>query len=87
MDIIRSGAVLLVLEAALVITFLVISTPVSTTISAIATAGLSVGVTQMTYYKNLVNQVMGICFILAALAPVIWFLLEVWRREPDWGYK
>jgi len=86
-NIIRDGVILIVYEFIIIFTYIIISTPVATTIASLATAGTASGVTQMAFYKGLVDAVFSICIGLLALVPVIWFMFRVYQREPDWGYR
>ena len=51
------------------------SRPFSLTVAAIVDAGVSSGVSQLTYYQGLVYTVYSICIALAVLIPVIIFVL------------
>ena len=86
-DIIRDGLVLAVSEFVVVLTYIVLSDPIATVIQALVTAGTDMGITQMTYYHGLVTTVLTICFIMLAFIPIIWFILRMMSREPDWGYR
>ena len=86
-NIVRAGVILIIYEFIIVFTYIIISTPVATTIASLATAGTGMGVSQMAFYKGLVDAVFSICMGLMALIPVIWFMFRVYQREPDWGYR
>jgi len=86
-DVVRDGLTLIVSEFVIIILYIVLSDPVATILTSISTAGTNMGVTQMTYYHTLVNTVFTICFILLGLVPVIWFIVRMMSREPDWGYR
>jgi len=86
-DIIRDGVILGVYEFIVIISWIVVSSPMSSMIGALTNAGVSMGVTQMTFYQGLVNHVFDICMVLMALIPIIWFVVRMWSREPDWGYR
>ena len=86
-DIIRDGVILAVSEFSILLMYIVLSSPVATLIAALVDAGTASGVTQMTYYHGLITNVLTICFILLAFVPLIWFVLRMMSREPDWGYR
>lgn len=86
-DVVRDGALLIISEFVIVLIYIVISSPIATVIASLVDAGTASGVTEMTYYHGLVNTVMTICFILAGFIPIIWFILRMMSREPDWGYR
>ena len=86
-DVIHDGLVLVVSEFSIVLMYIVLSSPIATVIQTLVTAGTDQGVPNMTYYHNLVSTVLTICFILLALVPIIWFILRMMSREPDWGYR
>ena len=84
MNIIRAGAYLVAYEFVMILCYIFLSYPASTVIQAITTAGTDMGVTQMVAEQTLVNNVLTICFVMACFIPIIWFMVEVMRREPDW---
>ena len=86
-DIIRDGLVMAVSEFTVVLMYIVLSDPIATIIQALVNAGTDQGVPNMTYYHNLISTVLTICFILLAFSPIIWFILRMMSREPDWGYR
>lgn len=86
-DIVRDGIIMVASEFVIILMYIVLSDPVATLIQALVDAGVSSGVTQMTYYHGLVNTVMTISFILLGLVPIIWFVMRMMSREPDWGYR
>jgi len=86
-DIIRDGIILIVYEFIIIISFIVVSSPLSITIASIVDAGTASGVSQLSYYEGYVNNVFSICMALLALFPVIWFLFRIFSREPNWGYQ
>ena len=86
-DVVRDGILLIVSEFIILIMYIVLSDPVAQVFNSVSSAGTSMGVTQMTFYDLLVKNVFTICFIILGLAPVIWFIVRMMSREPDWGYR
>lgn len=86
-NIVQDGLMLVISEFIIFLLYIVLSDPVVQVISSICTAGLTMGVTQMTFYQNLVFSVLTICFIILGFIPVIWFIVRTMSREPDWGYR
>ena len=84
-DVVRDGAIMIISEFIIILMYIVLSDPVATVITAIANAGSDIS--SMSYYHGLVNNVFTICFILLGLVPIIWFILRMMSREPDWGYR
>ena len=86
-DVVRDGVLLLVSEFVIIAIYIFLSDPVAQVLTALYGAGTSMGVTQMGYYSNLVNTVVTIVFILLGVIPLIWFVVRMMSREPDWGYR
>lgn len=86
-DVVHDGLILVISEFIIFLLYIVLSDPVVQVISGICTAGLAIGVSQMTYYQNLVFSVLTICFIVLGFIPVVWFIVRMMSREPDWGYR
>ena len=86
-DVVRDGIIMLISEFVIIIMYIVLSDPVADIFTSISDAGTSMGVTQMTYYHALVNNVFTLCFIILGVIPVIWFIVRMMSREPDWGYR
>lgn len=86
-DVVRDGIILLISEFVILIMYIVLSDPVAQVLNSVSDAGLSMGVTQMTFYHLLVNNVFTICFIILGFIPVLWFVIRMMSREPDWGYR
>ena len=86
-EVVRDGLMLVISEFIIFLLYIVLSDPVVQVISGIVTAGLNAGVTQMTYYSGLIYTVLTLCFIILGFIPVIWFIVRMMSREPDWGYR
>jgi hypothetical protein len=86
-EVVGDGIILLVYEFILIIIYIVLSDPVAIIINSIANAGTSMGVTQMTFYQQLINHTFDLVIVLAAFVPIVWFIVRMWSREPDWGYR
>ena len=84
-DIIRDGVLMGVTEFVIIITYIVVSGPVASMLTAIAAAGSDIS--QMASTHTIINTVFTICFILLGLFPLIWFVFRMMSREPDWGYR
>ena len=86
-DVVRDGIIMMVFEFVIISIYIFLSDPVATVLTALSDAGTNMGVTQMTFYHALVNNVLTIVFILLGLVPLIWFVIRMMSREPDWGYR
>ena len=86
-NIIQDGIMLIASEFVILLTYIVISSPVASMIISITSAGTSMGVTQMAHEQMLVDSVFSICMLILALVPVIWFVFRMYQRNPDWGYR
>jgi hypothetical protein len=84
-DVVRDGLTLIITEFIIIIIYIVISDPVADILTALANAGSDIA--SMGYYHTLVNNVFTICFILLGLVPIIWFIVRMMSKEPDWGYR
>lgn len=86
-EVVQDGIILVVSEFIILILYIVLSGPVAQVLNTLTAAGTELGVTQMSFYDLLVKNVFTICFILLGFVPVIWFVVRMMSREPDWGYR
>ena len=85
MNPVRDGIILAVYELIIIITYAVVSGPAVTLIVAIGNTAPTVP--QMVTAVSNAQIVLMMCFAIAGLIPVIWFMFRVFAREPDWGYR
>lgn len=81
--IIRDSIIMLVSLFTIIILYLFLSTPFDTMMTNIDTAANE---PHTSYTISLIKTVFNIFFAMLALTPIIWFILRVMRREPQWGY-
>ena len=86
MDIVRNGAILIIYLFIIFCLFLFLSTPFDEVMTGLD----NVNGTSDSQVEAGVNEgrlVFNIMFSVLALVPIIWFVLWVFHREPDWRYK
>ena len=86
-NIIVDGVIFAATEFTVILCFLLLSDPVGMVITSLVTAGQNMGINKMTSIGNEVNSVLIIYFIILGVIPIIWFILRMYTREPDWGYR
>jgi len=86
-DIVRDGAVMAISEFIIILLFLVLYGPAQDIITGLFLTAYSVGVTEAANYVTLIETVLILSFLLLGFVPVIWFVVRMMSREPDWGYR
>jgi len=85
MDIIRDGIILAVYLFIISLLYIFTSTPFTTIISEFMMLdAASHAVTQRT--MDAVGTVYLMMFVMLGGIPIVWFIMRVFQREPDWGY-
>ena len=87
MDIFRSGIILAVYLFIIFVAYIVISSPfddIMTDFENINNTASDTGVERGT---NMGRTVFDMVFAAAGLIPIIWFIVSVFAREPDWRYR
>jgi spore germination protein GerM len=85
MDIIRDGIILAVYLFIISLLYIFTSNPFTVIISNLMTLdAASHTVTQLT--MQTVSTVYLMMFVMLGGIPIVWFIMRVFQREPDWGY-
>ena len=82
-DIIQDSIIMLISLFIIIVLYLFTSSPFDTIITNIDTAANE---THTSYTISLMKTVFNMFFAGLALTPIIWFILRVMRREPNWRY-
>ena len=83
-DIIRNGAILLVYLFIVILLWIVLSGPFDTLMTSFDDLNLSGSDTHIESGTSINRTVFNIIMGGAFLGPMIWFVVWVFRREPDW---
>lgn len=86
MNIVGRGVLLIVYLFILIVVYLVISTPFDITVQSFGDLNRSASDGQMDQSVTLVRATFDFCFGLAGIIPILWFIVWVYSREPDWRY-
>jgi len=84
MSIIRDGIILLIYVFLITLIYMFTSTPFHEITSTFLGLGLQAAHTDSVW--NAADTVYAICFVFLAGIPIVWFIVRVFSREPDWGF-
>ena len=85
-DIMRSGIILIVYLFIIITLYLFLSSPFDDLMTSFEDLDLEASDTHIETSSLLGRTVFNIIFAGLALAPIIWFIVEIFKTEPDWRY-
>lgn len=85
-DIIRNGVIMIVIEFIILAMFLFLSSPFDEVMTSFENINGSTD-SEVEQGTTLNRTAFNVMFGILALIPPIWFMIWVFRREPDRGYK
>ena len=80
------GILLIVYLFIIIVTYIVISSPFEVMVSGFEDVNETASDSYVDFTSGVVRIVFNFCFALAGLIPIIWFIVWVFQREPDWRY-
>lgn len=83
-NIIRDGVIMLVILSVIFILWLILSTPFNTMVSSLEDVNMTNSDTEVEETTGWVRAVWDIFFAGLVLIPIIWFIMRMMQREPDW---
>lgn len=85
-DIITRGVLLIAYMFVIIVMYLALSSPFDDVFTEFENLNMSASDTQVDYHTGNVRIVFDLCFALAGIIPIVWFIVWVFSREPDWRY-
>jgi len=86
-DIIRDGVVMIVFVFVVVVLYILLSDPFDTMMTSFENLNLSSSDAQVESASGLGRTVFDIAFVGLGIVPLLWFVVRVMRREPDWYWR
>ena len=86
MDIMRSGIILIVYLFGITTLYLFLSSPFDDMVSNFENINQSASDTYVEETSSIVRIVFDMMFAGFAIVPIVWFIIEVFKREPDWRF-
>jgi len=86
MDIARAGVIMSAYLAIVVIIYIVLSSPFNQMMNAFEDANITGSDTQVDASGVICRAAFELFFAALAFVPIIYFVVFVFRREPDWRY-
>jgi len=80
------GILLIVYLFIIIVCYIVLSSPFETIISGFEDINSTASDAQIESSGGLVRSAFDISFGLAGIIPIVWFIVWVFSREPDWRY-
>lgn len=87
MDIIKAGMVLIVYLFIILITFFALSTPFNEFLDGMDDADTGAADPYIAVHIPWYRTVFNMFFAGMGIAPIVWFVVWTFQREPDWGYR
>jgi len=87
MDIVRSGAIMGVYLFVLIVIYIVLSSPFDDIMSSFEDVNMTNSDAEVEHGTNLGRLTFDIVFAAFGLIPLVWFMIQVFAREPDWRYR
>ena len=85
MNIVLKGVMLVFWMFVLIVIYIVTSSPFESMVAGIESSGTSI--VQVASTGAVIRVVYNLCFAIAGLIPIIWFVADVFRSEPDWSFN
>lgn len=85
-NIVARGVLLIAYLFMIIVIYLVISTPFIQVVGSFEDVNSS-GDAEVEEAGRMVRIVFDMIFAMAALVPILWFIVWCFSREPDWRYK
>lgn len=87
MDIVRSGIIMGAYLFVIIIIYMVLSSPFDDMMSSFEDLNMTKSDAKVEDASSWGRAVFDMIFAGLALVPLLWFVVWVFRREPDWGYR
>jgi hypothetical protein len=85
-DPIRSGVILIVYVFIVIAMYIIISSPFEDIVTSLEGLDMDASDTEIEASGATARIVFTIVFAGFAIIPIIWFIVEVFKTEPDWRY-
>jgi len=85
-NIIRDGVIMLVILAVIFMLWLILSSPFNTVVSSLEDVNMTKSDTRVEETTGWVRSAWDIFFAGLGSIPIIWFIMRMMQREPDWRY-
>lgn len=86
MDIVRSGIIMGTYLFIIIIIYMVLSSPFDDMMSGLEDLNMTASDAKVEDASSWGRTVFDMMFAGLALVPLLWFVVWVFRREPDWRY-
>lgn len=87
MNPIYSGIILLVYSFVVIAAYIFISSPFDDMVSGFEDVNLTSSDIEVENSASYIRIVFDMSFAILLLGPIVWFILSLLRREPDWRYR
>jgi len=87
MDIARAGVYMLVYLFVVVALYIFLSSPFDDMVSGFEDLNMTASDAKVDYTGGVIRTVFDLIFAGLAIVPLLWFIVWVFRREPDWRYR
>ena len=87
MNIIHSGAIMGVYVFILIVIYIVLSGPFDDIMTSLEDVNMTNSDTEVESGTGYGRIVFDMVFVLFGGIPILWFMIQVFSREPDWRYK
>jgi hypothetical protein len=85
-DIVRSGTILIVYLFIIIALYIFISGPFDTLVTTFEGLNMTASDTYVEASSSLGRTVFDLIFAGLAVVPIAWFIVDIFRTEPDWRY-
>jgi len=87
LQIVKAGAILIIYLFIVLIAFFTISTPFDEIMSGVEDADTGAAEPYIAEHSGWYRILFNMFFAMFGIAPMVWFVVWVFHREPDWGYR
>lgn len=87
MDIVRSGIIMAVYLFVIIALYIFLSSPFDTLVSSFEDIDSSASDTEIEASSVVSRVVFNMIFAGLGIVPILWFIIMVFRTEPDWRYR
>ena len=86
-SIIQDGIIMMVMLFVIIAMYIFVSSPFDTVYNSFENINQTVSDSHIEAGTSMGRTIFNMMFGVAGIIPIAWFVIRVFRREPDWGFK